>query len=226
MEASTGWELRNTDSDDIEDLLLEVERSLNVKFSNSDFKCVKTFGELCSVIKNKVEGIESNDCTTQQAFYKLREAFARALLVDKLSITTDSQLEILFPKKERRRQIKDAETILGFELDVLSPKDWITTVLAFSLLSSIIGLAINWKIAIVALALSLLGMCLAYKLGKEFKSSTVGKLAERISREKYTASRRNSSTINKNEIEQKVKELFKHRLSLEDSELTKEAALF
>lgn len=88
------FELCNVDPDDISDVLIKIEKSFGFRFGDTELKDVKTFGELCDIITSKVPGENSSDCTTQQAFYKVRNAIADVLLLDKASLTPDSDLQI------------------------------------------------------------------------------------------------------------------------------------
>ena len=66
--------ISEVDIEEIEDLLLKVETSFDIRFADNELKGITTFGELCDIIENKIQLENSNDCTTQQAFYKLRDA--------------------------------------------------------------------------------------------------------------------------------------------------------
>ena len=215
--------LENIDPLDISDLLSKLEVSFHIKFDTPALKQVQTFGDLCDLIGNMVEGRNTNDCTTQQAFYKIREAIIETQQYDKEALKTDTSLEELFPRKQRRQQVKKFERILGLKTQVLQMKDWLLSLLMLILLASFIALFFSWQIGIVGIVLSVIGINISHKLGKELDLKTVGQLAKKISREHYNKVRRNPTTINRIEITQKVKELFKEDLDLEDSALTREA---
>src|SRR5690349_14172915 len=115
MSNVTSIQLKDTDLEDIEDVLKKIEKSFGFKFGRTELKEVKTFGVLCDIITDKVKGDSSSDCTTQQAFYKLRSAIGTVLSIEKSSLTVDTRLDVLFPRKQRRRKIKEAEGVLGFK---------------------------------------------------------------------------------------------------------------
>ena len=217
------YELCNVDPDDISDVLVKVEKSFGFKFGETELKDTKTFGELCDIITSKVQGDNSNDCTTQQAFYKLRNAIAGTLLIDKTYITPDTDLQKLFPKNIRIQSFKVIDGRLGFKTKVLRPKHSITGILAILFIASLVGLFIFWQAGLVGLTLSIIAMTIANKFGSEIDLVKVGQLADKISREQYLKSRRNTGTVNKKEIEQKVKDLFQHDLFLEKTALTRQA---
>src|SRR4051812_5009599 len=109
--------LDNYEDEDIFDVVVKFQRSFGLTFEKDTFYNVKTFGDLCDVIINKVQGNNSDDCTAQQAFYKIRNAIARTQLIDKNSITLASKLQELFPRNNRRRNIKGLEGELGTSID-------------------------------------------------------------------------------------------------------------
>ena len=217
------YQLSSCDPEDISDVLLKVEKSFDFRFGDTELKNVKTFGELCDIVVNKIEGDNLNDCTTQQAFYKVRDALAETLSIDKSKIVPATALQELLPKHKRRQLMSQVDKLLRCKVDILQPKGWITMTLIVAILTSLAGLFIFWKIALAILVISILGIRLADKSGIELNLETVGQLAEKISREHYRQVRRNKNTVNRSEIVSKVKDLFIHDLMLKESELVREA---
>ena len=224
MSDTTTIELKNIDPEDISDVLVKVEKSFGFKFGDTELKDVKTFGELCDIITNKVQGANVNDCTTQQGFYKLRNAVAATQVIDKDSITTNTNLQQLFPRHNRRQKIKELQNELDMNVDILDIKAWLGWTIFIGIAGSLIMFFFNWKFALSGLTFFIGISWTAYKFfAKEFKLATVGQLTEKLTRENYLKSRRNSSTINRNEISQKVKEFFSGELDLEEEVLTRQA---
>ena len=220
------YELCNVDPDDISDVLVKIEKSFEFKFRDTELKDVKTFGELCDIITNKVQGDTVNDCTTQQAFYKLRDAIADTLLIDKKSITPDTDLQILFSRQKRRQKVKGVKSKLGAQFDILEIKEWLKWTYLVGIIISLVMFFFKWQYALSGLAFfSFLGWTMNKFFATEIAPQTVGQFAEKFARENYLKARRNSVTINRIEIAKKVKELFKTDLGLEDKVLTKEAPL-
>jgi len=217
------YELSDIDPEDISDILLKVEKSFDFKFGKNELRDVKSFGELCDIIRTKVQGENINDCTTQQAFYKLRNALVETLSIDKDSIKSETSLQELITGESRRQKISAIDKNVGFKTRTLRAKHWLTGSLLLTLIVSFLGLFLLWKIALPVFAMSIIGLKLSDKFGNEFDFKTVGELAEKISREHYKEVRRNNQTFNPNEITAKVRELFKHDLDLKESALTREA---
>jgi hypothetical protein len=142
-------ELRNIDPDDISDVLVKIEKSFGLTLKTDSFKNAKTFGELCDIICSKIDLAHANDCTTQQAFYKIRESIAGTQFLEKNAITPNSGLEGLLPRKGRRHQIFQIRKESGLPLNILEPKGWIRAMLFLGLIASFIELFFNWKFGLI-----------------------------------------------------------------------------
>lgn len=83
----------------------------------------------------------------------------------------------------------------------------------------------EWKYGLAGLGLATGGFWFSNKTGNELDISTVGELSEKITREYYLKSRRNSKTINKGEIDKVLEDWFVNFLRINKPELTQEAIL-
>ena len=128
------------DSEDIEDALKIIEESYNIKFVGGELKGIKTFGELCDHIISKIQLTDTGDCTTQQAFYKLRDAITNSIQIEKGQVKTDTMLSIIFPREKRKINISKLESLLGFKLYALRPKHIVFNAILVLLLISLIGM--------------------------------------------------------------------------------------
>lgn len=221
--AMTDYELKNIDPDDISDLLVKVENSFDIKFDDTELMHISTFGELCDHIANKIQLDNSDDCTSQQAFYKLRDTISSTLQIDNKTISTNFSLADLLPRQSRRSRTKKLEKQLGFKLNILRPPHWVTGTLVIILLASLVELFFKWQIGLLGLVVSIAGLWFANKIGNELDLQTVGQVAEKMTRENYLKSRRNPKTFNKKEIEKVLTDWFSNDLDLDKSKLTREA---
>ncbi len=219
----TDFELKNIDSESIEDLLVKVETSFDIKFVDYELVHITTFGQLCDHIANKIQLDNADDCTSQQAFYKLRDALSSTLNLDEKIVSPDFLLKDLLPRQGRRSGIKNLENYLGFKLNVLRPPPWITLTFVIILLASFFGLFFYFEIGLFGLSFSIGGLWFANKIGNELDLKTVGQVAEKMTNENYLKSRRNSNTFNKKEIEKVLTDWFSNDLSLDKSKLTRDA---
>ena len=215
------------------DVLPIIETSYGIQFRENELKGVRTFGELCNIILSKITYQDTNDCTSQQAFYKLREAIVISCNIDKDTIKIDTPLAPLFPKDGRKKKINAIEKQLGFKLKILSPKGFIAGILAITLVLSFLGIfiALAFKLfhismyALFTFIGSIFLMKIANLLGREFDVSTVGELAEKMTMEHYLASRRNTTTINKSEVVKNIEKLFISKLCLDMKEIKPETII-
>lgn len=214
------------DSEDLEDMLLKIEDSFDIRFETNELAHVRTYGEFCDAIIDKISLDHSEDCTTQQAFYKLREAITKSTETEKKEITPTTELAEIFPRKTRKNQIKTFEKNLGFKLSILRPPHFVTGFLVILLLASLITLFIEWQYGLIGLGLAIGGIWISNKLGNELNIKTVRELSEKMTRENYVISRRNSKTINKNELDKILENWFVDFLGVRKSDLTREAQLF
>ncbi len=218
----TTYRLKDTDPEDLEDLLVEVEKSFGITFVSSELAHIKTFGEFCDHIENKIKLENSESCTSQQAFYKLREAISTSLLFDEKLISPSFPLSQVLPRKNRRSKVKKLESHLGFKLKILRAPNWITAILFIMLLVSFIVIFFSGRIGTSGIFFCICSLWLSHKVGKELDLETVGEVAEKMTRENYLKSRRNPNTFNRREIEKVLTEWFCENLYLEKSELTRE----
>ncbi len=214
-----------TDTESIEDVLKIIEKSYNIKFETNELGYIRTFGELTDHIISKIKLPDNNDCTSQQAFYKLRNTMMTLKTFDFSFITPNQELASLFPRQTREKKIKEIETQLGFSLEALRPRYIISITLLVLVLASIGMFFIDWKYAISGIVLSGLLFRISEKTGIEFKDKTMAQLTERMTQRNYLASRRNKGTMNKREVEQKIKDLFVDELLIKKEELNRQTII-
>ena len=190
--------------EDIEDTLRLIEKSYDIKFEGNELKHIRTFGELTDHIISKMKFQDHDDCTDQQAFYKLRMAIQQINTADKSAITPKTCLNDLFPRHSRRKEIKKIEKHLTVDLNALRPRYLVTNSLIGLLLTSIVGLFIKWQFGVAGLVLAICGLWVSEKTANEFKDKTLGGLTDRMTRLNYTKSRRHAGTTNTKELKDKI----------------------
>ena len=217
------YKIENIDSEEAGILLEKIEKSFDIKFGEAELIHIQNLGELTDHIINKIQLDNSDNCTTQQAFYKLRDAITTLFNVDYKIIITDFPVDNFLLRQIRKEKIRDLEGYLGVDLKILRPPHWVTNSILILLIVSIVGLFFKWQFGLLGLCISFGGLWFSNKIGNELDVQTVGQLAERITRENYLKSRRNSKTVNKNEIEKLLIEWFINDLGLDKSKVTREA---
>jgi len=219
----TNYVFEDGEIEDINFHLFKVEKSFGIKFAKNENEHITTYGEFCDHIANKIQLEHSGDCTTQQAFYKLRNAISSKFKIDHKTITTDCQIIDILPRRNRHKKIAELEKYLGFKLNILRPPHLVTMTLLVLCFVSLVGIYFNWQIGILGLIISMGGIWVADKIGIELEVKTVGELAKKMARENYLKSRRNSKTFNKHEIEKILTDWFSNDLGLDRSKLVRDA---
>ncbi len=204
-------------------MLGAIAYSLNVSFAESEVAKAKTFGEFCDIIAAKISRTDMADCTTQQAFYKLRSAFNEVLQENSTTINSATQLSILLRWNNRRRNVKQLESVLGFPIDLLQPTRWLTTGILIILLTGLAMLTLNWITGLEAIIGAIVMLRVAFRYGKRLDVRSVGELAEKIAIQHYYLCRRNPTTYNKTEVEHVIRKLFADMLGWEEDVFTREA---
>ncbi len=133
MQVPTITEIKRP-TEDVEDALREVEKSLNIHFAAGELKDLKTFGELTEIVLSKMPPDHVADCSTQQAFYKLRLAMTDG----NPTIHPQTPLADLFPKKTRREALGRIAAVLNIDLNILIPRHLVVNALLLGCLCSII----------------------------------------------------------------------------------------
>ena len=219
------------------DIVPAIEKSFGIRFEQNDFEHVRTYGELCGVIQDKLPPATSSTCTSQQAFYKLRLAL-RTHAVD-VVITPDSLLADILPLSRARRHqaAQEIEKSLGMKLTILGAHPIIETPLFIMLLLSFPGLFVgivagsitrSWMgvlASLICFATAILGMSIANRFGATIQYTTVRELVSAMSSRFYRQSRRDPSSVNQREIIPHLNELFSHTSGIDLDQLTPDAIL-
>lgn len=211
--------LSDINTKEVDDILFKIENSFEFKFDKTELNEVKTFKEFCNIVENKIQLIDTNDCTSQQAFDKLCDAISASLNINKSAISKDTKLSGLFPRQLRRQAVKKLENNIGMHLKIIRPNFYVTYFLLAILIASVVLIFVYWKIGLACLGISILGLRISSFLANNFDLQTVGQVAHKMARENYLKSRKNPRTFNKKEIKQKIIELFSADLGISPNSL-------
>ena len=191
------FELKDVHGEDVEDIILQIEKSLNVTFPDDAFKDVLTFGDLVQAIKDNLNTKHAGNCTSQQAFYKVKSALQK--INPDLEVIPNLDLALIFPKSNRRTKIREFIEFLGIEISLLKPHTFIYNAGISILLIGVILVFLIPSVGVSAIIFSLFTMWVANQLGTDFRVDTLGEVCKILANENYNLVRSNS-TINRNEI--------------------------
>lgn len=205
------YQLKNIDLESLDNILTKIESSFNIEFSGKELSNISTLGELSNYVIDRISLDDSNGCTNQQAFYKLRNTISSEFQIEKKIILPQTLLANILPK-DKRTSIKKIEKKLDLKLNVLRPKIWITILFITIFFVSLFAGYGNWKIGLLGIILSIGGAWLSNKTGATLEIKTVSDLTKIMVRENYLKSRRNTKTINSIEIEKILTDWFVEEL--------------
>lgn len=216
------YTLETIDSEDIEDVLKKIETSFHIEFKDGELAHVQTFGELCDSITEKIKGTSIDDCTTQQAFYKLRKAFDT---IGIKNITPNTKLQAILPKRIRKKTINTLAHKLDIDIQILTPPAFITVTLFMVFIIGFITIFFNIYIGISFLIVAVIGFWISNKLSNTLTINTIAELTQKLTRENYIDLRTVTNTYNPKEIEFFILDLFSNELGLLKSKLHRNAKI-
>lgn len=206
--------------ENLEDCIPSIEEMYKFKFEKGETQNVKNFDEFCNLIISKIDFENVESCTSQQAFYKLRNSLIEEKITEKENIKLETKLTEIFPRKNRIELVKRVENNIGFKLNILLPPKIIFYTLVLLSVTSLILLFIKFKFGISGIAISILGFYLCSWFGKELEIETLKELVEKITLENYLDVRTQKNTVNKSELKSIITNWFVENAGIEKEKLT------
>jgi hypothetical protein len=198
-------------------MLDSIEKSLDIKFAATELDHISKYGEFLDAVFIKIGDNHADDCTSQQAFYQLRNVLVSVLGLERKNILPMTFLKDIMPRRNRLKIVRCIEHQLGMSISILRAPYIITTFLWLTILSSMIMVWSNWwLLCLTTLIISSVGIKISNKYGKELRFKTVGQFVESMTRDNYKKSRRNPESHNREEVEKIVATLFgldKHQMT-------------
>lgn len=105
------------------ELILELEESFNISFSDEEASRMLTVGECYEAILKKLPSHEEKFCLSAVTFYKVRKALMSAVDLTRSEIRPATDLASLIPAKERRKVWRDMKSSLQLRLPSLAPPE-------------------------------------------------------------------------------------------------------
>lgn len=209
-----------TGVEDVSETIKELCKMLGIKFVNNDLQHVKTFGDLCDAIINKIDLAEIEDCTSQQAFYKLRSAItANMPIIDKNQIKPSAELKNIFHRGISSKEVKYIEQSLGFKIPVLKVKRALVLYMLIGIALSILAILIKFYFGLILSVPISIFYYFKFTNRNEFSVSTIEEVVESMKLYNYFQSRRNQDTLNRQELLKIIKYFFIKRLAIKPTEL-------
>jgi len=221
--------LDDIDPLDIDDFIMEVEESFQIKIIDDDFK-VKTFGEFVDYVESKLKQkylVNDKNCTSQFLFYKIRNKIINSKFT-KENIIPETKLTKIIGLKNRKKKIFEIQNQLGFKIDALRTPYIIPCTILFIFVFLIFNLfyqMVSTELLLIGLGIFLVLTFISNPLTIIFKDKTLGQLVKRIERENYLLSQKEQTKYNPNEIETNFKEFFIDYFNFQNQKITRDTIL-
>jgi acyl carrier protein len=208
----------DTDSEDVGDLFENIQLSYGFTFKPDELGKVKTFGDLCDLVIRGSDCTHVNDCTSQQAFYKVRKILVNALNVEKDKITPSTTLQVLTGSSVNIATFYYLDQQLADPTAKFRSYAWQMKLHRIFLFATVI-LAIALKNMYGAIFVSVVAVGLLLRLIDIWNLSrqTIGQMAQRLSIKRYKLMRSDPGTINKDEVIDNLKFMIIDSLCLDIS---------
>ena len=77
--------LKDFEIEELEFMIPQIEKMYNFEFEKDETYTVNNFEELCELIIEKINLKNVDSCTSQQAFYKLRNSLIETKIIERES---------------------------------------------------------------------------------------------------------------------------------------------
>ena len=214
---------------DVDDFLIKVEESFQIKIVDDDFKD-NTFGEFVDYVESKLKQkyfVNDKNCTSQFLFYKIRNRLINSNF-SRENIAPETKLSKLIGIKSRKKKILEIQNELGFKIDALRAPHviWIAILLLFIFLVFNLFLQMISTVSLlIGVGIFLMLIFISNPLTIIFKDKTLGQLVKRIERENYLLSQKEQTKYNPNEIETNLKEFFIDYFDFQNQKITRDTIL-
>jgi len=218
--------LRSCDHEDISDIMLTLADSFNIPVN--DMANVVTIGELTTLLQQYGNNHHTGGCTTQQAFYKVRNALNAVNTNNYVTIAPHTPLQTIIAGRgfKLRKKVKIFRQKLGINVDIMG-RTYLAILINFSLgIAAFVYCFTSFKCAIILLAACIISSIVSTLFLVELSVKTAGELAKKLTEKHYLQARRHTGTINRQEINAIVQNIFRNRLALDKAALTPDEVLF
>lgn len=207
--------------EDIEDCIIAIDDDFKFQFDSEKLKACSNFEELIDLAVSNIDLEHLDDCTSQQAFYKVRKTISETKKADAKLIKHDSKLLDFFSEKKLNSEINEFEQNLGIKLGLVEPVSGVFYVAIVGILLGIAALFFNLVIGISVLLVSFLGLKLSYTFSKRLVVKTIRDLVKKMTTEHYTKVRTYPETVNRNELSDIFWNYFSFYLNTKKEDLNK-----
>ncbi len=125
------------------ELLLEVEERFAISVEDEEVLDIRTVGDLCDLVKSKLQPSASRDCLTSHVFYQFRCVFGSEFGVPREAVVPASDVESLVPQSQRRRAWRALSERLQWDLPDLKRAGWLERGLIAGFIAAILSVIVG-----------------------------------------------------------------------------------
>lgn len=222
------------------EILVEVEKALEIEISNAEASNIYTVGDFQNCAWKHIQNKRplANKCFSQITFYKLRPKFIELLHIDKSAFSPDQKIEHIFPKKNRRELwsvIQNSVDLKLPDLELISPFQTVLTVFGF--VAIIGGLVISivlynvLDLSALIFLIPIFGGLLTFFLSSlftpyrlKFIDNTIRELTERTLAMNFVAVTSNEG-ISKKDVDLLIIQIISDKAGIDMRDITKEKSI-
>jgi len=207
------------DAEDLGDLIVQIESSFKVRFESEEIQNNFSIEELADLVVSKLDLSEGIECSSQITFFRLRRLLANKLSIANQTIRLDTELKVLFPPKNRRKDWQRVFSDFEFQPPKLEPpRVLFLSAILIAVVSFLLIFSELWRFSLSAFFLSALIIALCIRYGKSLPSRTIKDLVENIVKHNYHATRQTYGTYNPGELRATIFSLFTDWLTPKESQ--------
>lgn len=126
------------------EILMKVEKTFGIEVPDKDAEKIFTIGDFHDAVWKQPAVKHSNKCKSQVLFYKLRQSSHETFNFPKRDFKTDTPLNDIFPKDNRRQLYLDFAQCNNLEFPVLAlEKPWSMALSYFGIITILGGLMLS-----------------------------------------------------------------------------------
>ena len=204
---------------ELQEVLEKIERSFNVRFGTK-LVGTRTYGELCTSVKNIAAFHFREDCTFQQGFYKFRYQICKGHKYQPDDIHLNSKVSEILSRMSYI-EILRIQRFFGIQF-------YVSNFFGFGAVAGLcIAVVIGFFQSFPGAFIFILFWYILIKAinPKSLRYYTVREVVEDMVRNKYYRCRRIKGTANEKEVDRLLKELFSTELQIDRHSLSDDARL-
>lgn len=211
--------LKNYQLEDLEEAIAMMEMRFKIGFEYDELQGLNNFDDLCDLVLEKMYCENDNICTSLIAFNQLRKTISETCSCEIKEITPDTELTALFPKKNRRRLIKNLECRLGYELYLIEPNPYLKVAFVWFAICSFIVLFLVPFIGFAGILTSVVALKCIHRFGRKLRFHTIRDLIKNTLFYNYLDYRKDKNTLNKVELRNIMLDWFSDAFEIEKDKL-------